>query len=105
MIPGKKCEACGRKLYVGSTGYNVRIEVLSDFDGFLPDYREKDDLGAARGIMENLEHFSTEKLEEDVHVEIEMVLCRNCKKKLLDQLDNFTDGATSTTRAQRPSLH
>ena len=105
MMPPKKCEACNKDLFLGSTKYNVKVEILSDFDGFLPEFENDDAEKGINGILEELDRLSATELEEDVHVEIEMTLCPECKHRLIVQLESYTDGNASVKQRHCPSLH
>jgi hypothetical protein len=105
MIPFKKCERCGKELPLGSSKYNVRVEVVSAFDGFLPDEDYESSPATLEEFLEEVEELSAEEAEADVHVEIDMTLCRSCKNRLLEEMDAYTDGSVSTKPKNRPSLH
>lgn len=105
MIPIKKCDSCNVELPLGSSKYSVRLEVNSEFDGFLPDEDFDRETLALEALFEEIDQLSSEELEGDVHVEVELTICRECKNRLLEQLEDFAETNIITKPKQRPSLH
>jgi uncharacterized protein with PIN domain len=101
MIPFRKCSSCNKSLAPGSTKYSVHIDVTSDFDGFLPE----EDVGSIETLMEDIEQLSADELDSDVHIEIELSLCVECKKRLMEQVGEYTDAAPIVRQKQRANLH
>ena len=105
MIPIKKCDSCQTELPLGSSKYSVRLEVTSEFDGFLPDEDFDREEFALESIFNEIDNISSEELEADVHVEVELTICRDCKNRLLEQLEDFSETNILSKSKQRPSLH
>ena len=105
MLPFKKCDGCNKDLPLGSTKYSVRIEVSSDFDGFLPDDEAEDTSEAINALIDEINDLSAEELEEDIHFEVEMTLCRECRNRFVEQVESYMDGGIINKEKERPSLH
>jgi phage FluMu protein Com len=75
----KFCARCGKSLAEGSLKYMVHIQILSDFDGVLPN--TDDDLSEEiQAVLQNVDTMDAQELEDDVYQEISFVLCEKCKK-------------------------
>ncbi len=84
------CDRCNVELPLGATKYNVRIEITSDWDGYLPDMdvdeRTKDRL------LEQLAGLDEKSIEDQVHMEVSLVLCPACRARFLEDLELASDG-------------
>lgn len=105
MIPLKKCDGCSKELPIGSTKYNVRIEVQSDYDGFLTEYDEDADVSSLDALLDEIEQMSAEDLEEDVHLEVQFTLCPECRNRFVEQVESSIEGGIISKPKSRPSFH
>lgn len=99
MFRFKKCDGCNRDLPLGITKFNVRIEIASDFDGFLPE-NEGSEEGGIEALFEQIEMFSEDDLESEVHLEMNMTLCSECRDRFIEEMEGYSDGGLS----QHPKL-
>jgi hypothetical protein len=105
MFSFKKCDGCEKDLQMGSAKYNVRVEITSDFDGFLPDYEDDED-AAMCSVLDHLGQMSAEELEQDVHLEAEMTLCKACRDRLVDSIEGLRDEDDFEPKSKcRANLH
>jgi hypothetical protein len=99
----KHCERCDRELPLGSAKYRVYLEITSDWDGYLPETEATDD-ETLSDVMQKAAELDEAALEDQVHLEVTLLLCPQCRKDLLNHLDAGTARVTSkqkpTTRVQ-----
>ncbi len=87
----ERCRRCNKEIPFGGTRYLVNVEIVSAFDGFLPDYEEDEShLVKLLEDLEQNEELDEAQLENDVHQEFTLVLCRKCKQKLVEHLGEYT---------------
>ena len=79
------CALCGKPLPKGSLKYIVRIQIISDFDGFIP-YSEKDPSEEIQELLKEMENMDAQELEDDVYQELSVYLCVRCKKRFASEL-------------------
>ncbi|MCJ7507804.1 MAG: hypothetical protein MUO85_03615 [candidate division Zixibacteria bacterium] len=87
-----RCAKCGKRLKKGGLKYNIRVEVASDFDGYLEDYSKKplDFLENRLKILEeDLKNRSEKELEEDVYIERSFLVCEGCRDQFVKILREF----------------
>jgi hypothetical protein len=87
-----RCDFCGKRFKKGGTRYRIKIEVVSDFDGYLEDWSKKPNDFLQRKIKKTLEDTKdmTEKeIEEQVYLKREFLACVKCREKFLKNLKNF----------------
>jgi hypothetical protein len=81
------CRRCGAQIPVGRVKYDVHVEIVADFDGFLPEpTEEEEEEGAFADALREAEGLTAEELEDDVHQEYTLVLCRPCMIELSREL-------------------
>lgn len=97
------CDRCHSELPLGSTQYKVRIEITSDFDGYLPDMDESDQLQSQ--ILTQLAQLDEQTLEDQVHMELNLTLCPACRARFLEDLELATEGKQPQKSKQRIRLH
>jgi len=88
------CAQCGRRLKRGGLKYNIKIQVVSDFDGYLEDYRRKplDYLEKKLQTLErDLAYRTSKELEEDVNLERVFLVCEECRDVFVRSLKRFED--------------
>jgi len=83
----KLCALCGQVLPDGSLKYIVHIEIVSDFDGFIP-CSEGDPSEEIGELLNEMEDVDSQELEDDVYQELSAYLCMHCKKKFARELIN-----------------
>ncbi|OGL38950.1 MAG: hypothetical protein A2149_09350 [Candidatus Schekmanbacteria bacterium RBG_16_38_11] len=71
-----RCLKCGKNFKEGNLRYKVKILVSSDFDGVLNESEEEIDL---HELMQEIENRESEELEDEVHKEINFLLCKPCR--------------------------
>ncbi len=94
------CDRCGRELRLGATKYQVYVEITSLWDGYLPDNLGADD---AVELIEKAAELDVETLEKQVHMEISLTICPQCRKDILDHLggeDGTLPGVKRKARAR-----
>ena len=87
----KYCDRCEAELPLGSTKYKVRVEITSDFDGYLPASDFEDDEERSR-FLEKIAKLDQNTMEDQVHMEINLLLCPACRQRFIEDLDLATDG-------------
>ncbi len=81
----KRCEKCGREMPDGSLAYEVRIQVLADFDGHLSEAeatREETDARLREVLAQAAEHDPVALMREVYHAE-QHLLCPGCRDRYL----------------------
>jgi hypothetical protein len=73
----RRCHKCGAILPPGQTGYTVTISVATDFDGVIPDESDID----LKEIEYRTKGVPAELLEEEIHREMQFLLCMACKER------------------------
>ena len=88
------CAQCGKRLKKGGLKYKIKVQVVSDFDGYLEDYSRKplDYLEKKLQTLERDLTCRTEKeLEEDVYIEKSFLVCEECRDIFVKSLKKFED--------------
>jgi len=80
------CQKCGRRFCPGDLRYQVKIEIISAFDGYLQESDEDIDLELNR-LIEALTYQDPEEAAKDVAHTIFMVICRSCRNRLVREYD------------------
>ena len=93
-IKGEKlrCGFCGKRFKKGSTRYRIRIEVASDFDGYLEDWSKKpEDLLQKRieKTLEDTRDMTEKEIEEQIYLKREFLACVKCREDFLKTLRSF----------------
>ena len=107
MYRFKKCDRCDRDIPLGNAQYKIRVEVTSDFDGFLPEDVEEavSQEQETHSLLEEIENLTASELEADVHLEMEMTLCKPCRDRFLEELDRYSDHANTIRDKAQVNLH
>jgi phage major head subunit gpT-like protein len=89
-----RCDFCGKRFKKGGTRYRIKIEILSDFDGYLEDisrkpldYMEK----KIKKIIEETKDMTEKEIEEEVYLKREFLVCVACREEFLGVLKNLED--------------
>ncbi|MFH1863197.1 MAG: hypothetical protein ABH878_10355, partial [bacterium] len=89
-ILGMQCARCGCELPNGRGAYRWRSEFTAlGSDAITPATSEADFKAARQRILEQLERFNAERIEQDVYQLIEKALCRSCRMELGELLNRF----------------
>lgn len=80
------CQKCGRRLRPGELRYQVKIEIISAFDGYLPESDEDIDAELSR-LIEAVTRQDPEEAAKDVAQTIFLVICRSCRNRLAREYD------------------
>lgn len=80
------CGKCGRPLKPGELRYQVKIELTSMFDGYIEEADEDMDEELER-LIQALTHQDPEEVAKDVAQSITLVICRQCRNKLVHEWD------------------
>lgn len=91
---GYNCKSCGRYIPEGGLFYISRIEIVSGFDGVIPEPTEDPDTVISSFLKEfqgRQRDRETEKaLENEVYEKIELLLCDRCRNKLRNCINLMT---------------
>ena len=80
-MKGYSCKSCGKYIPEGGLFYIGRIEIVSGFDGFIPEPTEGPD-AVIQSVLKDISGKSEEELEKDVYEKTELLLCDKCRNKL-----------------------
>ena len=98
----KYCDRCNIDLPPGSTKYTLRLEITSEWDGYLPDTDDRKENELSE-ILEKATKLDEKTLEDQVHMELTLTLCPSCREQFLEDLDLVTDG--KPVRKGKPPAH
>lgn len=106
MMTPKQCHGCGKTIYLGAAHYDVRISIVSGFDGYLPESEENDEGGdeRMRQLSRSLEDMSAEQAENQVCQDIDMTLCPDCRKRFLQDLSEYVGETDAPKTKKEPFL-
>jgi hypothetical protein len=88
-----RCDSCGKRFKKGGTRYRIKVEVLSDFDGYLEDWSKKPDDFLQKKIQkidENTRDMTEKEIEEQVYLKREFLVCVECRERFCRNLKDFT---------------
>ncbi|MEW6265904.1 MAG: hypothetical protein AB1641_22760 [Thermodesulfobacteriota bacterium] len=80
------CQKCGRLLQPGELSYQVKIELVSTFDGYIEESPGDVDQEIDK-LLETLAHQNPKQAADDVAQTIMLTLCRNCRNRLVKEYD------------------
>lgn len=69
--------------------YIGRIEIISGFDGVIPEPNDGPD-EIIHSVLEEISGKTEKELEDDVYEKIELVLCSRCRQKLRNCINLMT---------------
>ena len=87
-----RCGFCGKRFKKGGTRYRLRLELFSDFDGYLEDFSIKPDdflKKKIENILEQTEGKTEKELEEEIYLKKDLLLCVNCRNQFHNILKDF----------------
>jgi hypothetical protein len=99
----QNCDRCGRELPLGATKYRAYVEITSEWDGFLPDVDGDEEVNVA-DLIEKASRLDDAALEEQVHMEANLLLCPQCRKEILASLRGGGDGAQNVAKKSAARL-
>lgn len=88
-----RCDFCGKGFKKGGTRYRIKIEVISDFNGYLEDWSKKPEDYLQRKVeltIENTKNMTEKEIEEQIYLKRELLSCVRCRDKFLKDLGNLT---------------
>ena len=93
VVLKRKCQLCGKPIPLGVTRYEVSISIQSGFDGFLPVCDEEEE--QINETLGQLEGISGQEAEEDIHLEIQVILCRSCRNRFAQEIKELLNQSPS----------
>jgi len=88
---GQKCFRCGKELLPGSLTYVTQIRIFAGFDGILLEPEEGVDR-QLRHLLKQVEQSNPEDLEKEVYQEFNLILCKSCRDRLVDEIEHPWEG-------------
>jgi hypothetical protein len=80
----KTCEKCGKEMPDGSLAYEVKIQVVADFDGVLPEAETAEQVeDRMRETVADMEQADPDALMRDVYHQERHLLCPACRERYL----------------------
>ena len=76
------CQKCGQPLKPGSLRYQVTIELVSMFDGYIEETEEMSDEHIEK-LLQSISKKDPGELMNDVVQTISLVVCRSCRNNLV----------------------
>lgn len=87
----RACWRCGKGLPPGGLNYVIHIKVLAGFDGLLLEPEEGIDKELRR-LMDQVEKSDPKRLEKEVYEEFTLLLCKSCRDRFVDEIQNPWEG-------------
>lgn len=88
----ERCARCGKRLKKGGLKYNIKVQVVSDFDGYLEDYSKKPQDYLEKKLLKLERDFqdkTEEELLEDIYIEKSLLTCESCRDWFVSNLKEF----------------
>lgn len=104
MTPQSCCK-CGKDLPPGSTKYILSIKLYADFDGNIESPDNQQDVDDIEHLISCLEELGAEGAENDVHLEMAFLLCRDCRNNFSKNPLNKKSEDLSDKNGCRGFLH
>ena len=101
---GQKCFRCGKDLPPGSLTYVTQIRIFSGFDGILLEPEEGVDR-QLRQLLKQVEQSNPEDLEKEVYQEFNLILCKSCRDRLVDEIEHPWEGLFQIRRGPGRFIH
>jgi hypothetical protein len=83
----KMCDKCGRPLGRGELSYQVTIDLVSMFDGYI-EAAEGDVDEELERLIEAVSRQDPDEVAKDVAQTIQLVMCRACRNQLVKEYDH-----------------
>lgn len=87
----QKCFRCQKELSPGSLTYVIQIRIFAGFDGILLEPEEGVDR-QLKQLLKQVEQSNPEDLEKEVYQEFNLVLCKSCRDRLVDEIEHPWEG-------------
>lgn len=87
-----RCDFCGKRFKKGGTRYRIKVEVISDFDGYLEDWSKKPEDFLQKKIQkihEDTKDMTEKEIEEQVYLKREFLICVGCRERFCENLRDF----------------
>ncbi len=101
---GQKCFRCGKELPPGSLTYVTQIRVFAGFDGILLEPEGGVDR-QLRQLLKQVEQSNPEDLEKEVYQEFNLILCKSCRDRLVDEIEHPWEGPFQIRRCPGRFIH
>ena len=84
---GRNCFRCGKELQPGGLSYVTQIRIFAGFDGILLEPEGGIDR-QLRQLLKQVEQANPEDLEKEVYQEFNLILCKSCRDRLVDEIEH-----------------
>ena len=84
------CQKCRKKLEPGEVRYQLKVELVSMYDGYVPE-PEGDIDEEIDQTLAQLSRMKQKRIEADVAVGVAMVICLDCRNSLTGQKGRFKE--------------
>jgi hypothetical protein len=101
---GQKCFRCGKELPLGSLTYVTQIRIFAGFDNILLEPEEGVDQ-QLRHLLKQVEQSNPEDLEKEVYQEFNLILCKSCRDRLVDEIEHPWEGPFQIRRGPGRFIH
>jgi|GEM_PF-338132 len=101
---GRKCFRCGKGLPPGNLAYVTQIRIFAGFDGILLEPEEGVDR-QLRQLLEPVEQSNPEDLEKEIYQEFNLILCKSCRDRLVDEIEHPREGPFQIRRGPGRFIH
>ncbi len=96
------CQRCGSRIQLGRAKYDLHVEVVADFDGYLPDLEDTEE--QIERTLGEIAPSRRSDLEDDVHQEFTLSLCRPCMREVVKGLKESPKGTVKTARRRKVTI-
>jgi len=83
----QNCFRCGKELPPGNLTYVTQIRIFAGFDGILREPEGGVDR-QLKQLLKQVERSNPGDLEKEVYQEFNIVLCKSCRDRLVDELEH-----------------
>jgi len=101
---GQRCFRCGKDLPPGSLTYVTQIRIFAGFNGILLEPEEGVDR-QLRQLLKQVEQSNPEDLEKEVCQEFNLILCKSCRDRLVDEIEHPWEGPFHIRRGPGRFIH
>jgi len=101
---GQNCLRCGKELPPGSLAYVTQIRIFAGFDGILLEPEGGVDR-QLKHLLKQVEQSNPEDLEKEVYQEFNLILCKSCRDRLVDEIEHPWEGPFHIRRGPDRFIH
>jgi len=101
---GQRCFRCGKELPPGSLTYVTQIRIFAGFDGILLEPEEGVDR-QLRHLLKQVEQSNPEDLEKEVYQEFNLILCKSCRDRFVEEIEHPWEGLFQIRRGPGRFIH